>query len=86
MISRPGVFKCVALLLIFLAAVPLAVMARNADNLGTETRLSDTWFRTRPARAPRADMVIVARDQKTLDAMRPTHADYGAVIRRVNCT
>ena len=82
--SSSGVFRCLVLLLAVMAALPLAFNAQQAQAFGPETQLSDMWFRTRPARAPRADMVIVARDQKTVDAMgQPTHADYGATIRKL---
>lgn len=82
--SRPALFRWIGLLLIALAAVPLAIVARRADAFGPETRASDFWFRTRPARAPRADFILVARDQRTLDAIgQPGHAEYGALIRRL---
>lgn len=82
--SRAGLFKIAALLLILTAAVPLAVMAANNRPFSAETRLSDLWFRTRLPRAPRPDMVIVARDEKTLDQIgEPSHAEYGALVRKL---
>jgi CHASE2 domain-containing sensor protein len=81
--SRKALYFLGVLAVCVLLSVPLAVWARESRAFGTETRLSDTWFRTRPARAPRADMLIVALDRKTLDAMRPTHADYAQLIRKL---
>jgi len=82
--SRTQPFRWGALLLILLLALPLAFYANNARAYGPETRASDLWFRTRPRRAPLPDMLIVARDQKTLDQMgNPGHADYGALIRKL---
>jgi CHASE2 domain-containing sensor protein len=85
MSNRLGLFRTVALLLIVLASIPLAFFARRAWAFGgREVQFCDYWFRTQARRAPRADMVIVARDQKTLDTMgRPTHTDYGTLIRKL---
>lgn len=82
--TRAGSYRWLAFLLIVVAAVPLAFFARNSWALDTETRASDLWFTSRPDRAPRPDLLIVARDDKTLKEMgRPSHADYGSVIRRL---
>jgi CHASE2 domain-containing sensor protein len=81
--SRTTLFRFCALALILLASVPLGVAARNNRPFSAETRLSDIWFRTRRV-PPREDEIIVARDEKTLQAMgAPTHADYGALIRKL---
>src|SRR5688500_2335065 len=81
--SKKALYFLGVFLVVLVLSVPLAVWARDSKSFGTETRLSDFWFRTRPARAPRADMILVALDRKTRDEMRPTHADYANVIRRV---
>jgi len=81
MAGKLGLFRGVTLILVLLAALPLAFMAQRAEAFGPETRLSDLWFRTR-RQAPRADMVIVARDDKTLQEIgQPGHAQYGRLIR-----
>lgn len=81
--SRKALYFLGVLAVTVLLSVPLAVWARDSRSFGTETRLSDVWFRARPARAPRPDMVLVALDRKTLDALRPTHSDYARVIRKL---
>jgi CHASE2 domain-containing sensor protein len=78
-------YRLTALLVVVLLALPLAFAAQGARAFGPETRMSDAWFRTRPKRAPRNDMILVARDSKTLDAMgKPSHADYAAVVRKLS--
>jgi adenylate cyclase len=70
--------------LILLISAPLAYAAHNARTFGPETKANDIWFRTRLPRAPRADMLIVARDEKTIQEMdAPTHTDYGTLIRKL---
>jgi CHASE2 domain-containing sensor protein len=81
--SSRGFYYLGVLAVAVLLSIPLAVWARDNRAFGAETRLSDNWFRTRAPRAPRADEIIVALDQKTLDAMRPTHADYANVVRKL---
>jgi CHASE2 domain-containing sensor protein len=73
---------CVVLAVLGLS-IPLGAWAMMRQQSGPESRLSDCWFRTRPPGKPRADMVMVARDQKTLASLNPTHADYARLIRRL---
>src|SRR5689334_21143023 len=83
MTARPGIYRALTFVVILLVAVPLALLAGRARAWGAETRASDLWFRTRRL-APRPDLVIVARDAKTLQERgRPTHAGYGALIRKL---
>lgn len=82
--SRRALYWLGVLLLTLLVSIPLAVYARNAREVGPETRLSDAWFRTRPPLAPRPDIMLVARDSKTVKEMgKPGHADYAAAIRKL---
>ncbi|HEU4753115.1 MAG TPA: hypothetical protein VFU47_08400, partial [Armatimonadota bacterium] len=81
--NRPALYWAITAILILVAAAPLAYAAQNARGFGAETRASDLWFKTRRL-PPRADLVLVARDAKTLQEMgAPGHADYGALIRKL---
>ncbi|MFN3651761.1 MAG: CHASE2 domain-containing protein [Armatimonadota bacterium] len=82
--GRVNTFRWITLVLILVVATPLAVWAHNLRPFGPETVVSDLWFRTRPARAPRRDLLIVARDPKTLKELgKPSHADYARLVRRL---